>query len=649
MGTSSKDTTRYEFGNFRLDVEHNLLYRMEELLEPERRELALIRLLVENHPRTLTRQELMDALWPRQEVTDAALAQLVRRTRQLLGDNGRSPHYIKTVHGIGLRLIPQPHPLREAATDPLPEDHRFNRKAVEGPVRIGILPFVNHSGDSANDWVETALPQMLGQLLGENPDLLVVEAEQLQGYMLDNEISVEHFDDPQQREKPAQLLEDTGCHLLLHARLEAKFLPRILTCRVISREGPFVPFRVEAPDILAAGSKLANRVIALADPAQPWVVDARQTYSTNRSANQAYASGLQELVNCEATTAERYFRIALDLEPDFHWATERLASALYYQHRLDESRALIEALLARPELDSAIALHARHTLANIHYSRGELALSRDLSKELIEAASEPGLRLFRASELLNLGTCHQAMADNTEALRILEQALEEYSALEFGPGRGRALVNIGNVHHGMNQWEDAYRHYEKAEQLLHRLGNRNNAAQARFQRAMVLRSLQRVDEATTMMREVVEVFEQTGDREGLALVRIELLFTAFRQGQRDHAIDAMVELSENLANQELGFPLYMARHYLARMYLDDHCPEEAAGYIDEDAEFDAQNPEFCLLRAHLAYENHDFSRAVEIAETCRDGSGQAWLEKHQVLLDGYRRAALSGNWTELTL
>jgi len=290
LGTSSKDTTRYEFGNFRLDVEHNLLYRMEELLEPERRELALIRLLVENHPRTLTRQELMDALWPRQEVTDAALAQLVRRTRHLLGDNGRSPHYIKTVHGIGLRLIPQPHPLREAATDPLPEDHRFNRKAVEGPVRIGILPFVNHSGDSANDWVETALPQMLGQLLGENPDLLVVEAEQLQGYMLDNEISVEHFDDPQQREKPAQLLEDTGCHLLLHARLEAKFLPRILTCRVISREGPFVPFRVEAPDILAAGSKLANRVIALADPAQPWVVDARQTYSTNRSANQAYAS-----------------------------------------------------------------------------------------------------------------------------------------------------------------------------------------------------------------------------------------------------------------------------------------------------------------------------------------------------------------------
>jgi adenylate cyclase len=62
----------------------------------------VLRLLVENAGRPVSKQELYDAVWPRVTVTDDVLIQCIRELRQLLGDHDHS--LIKTVSRRGYLL-----------------------------------------------------------------------------------------------------------------------------------------------------------------------------------------------------------------------------------------------------------------------------------------------------------------------------------------------------------------------------------------------------------------------------------------------------------------------------------------------------------------------------------------------------------------
>ncbi len=66
-------------------------------------EQKLLRLLVENKGHTLTRAQLVDAIWTdgAEYVDENALSVTVKRLRDKLEDNPSSPKYIVTVYGIG--------------------------------------------------------------------------------------------------------------------------------------------------------------------------------------------------------------------------------------------------------------------------------------------------------------------------------------------------------------------------------------------------------------------------------------------------------------------------------------------------------------------------------------------------------------------
>jgi len=55
----------------------------------------------------LSKQQLIDTVWPDTIVTDASLNQAIRELRKALGDDARSPKFIETVHRRGLRAQSQ--------------------------------------------------------------------------------------------------------------------------------------------------------------------------------------------------------------------------------------------------------------------------------------------------------------------------------------------------------------------------------------------------------------------------------------------------------------------------------------------------------------------------------------------------------------
>jgi len=254
------------FGDFRIDLRRRLLYRGEQLLEPERREFELLRMLVEAHPETLTRRELLDGLWPRQEISDASLAQLIRRTRKLLDDDAHAPRYLKTLHGIGLRLIPEPLAERNGSMPPVRR-------------RIGLLPIVNASGQAENDWVEHGLAGILSQKLEQQTDL-----------------SIQLVPTPDQ--DIDRLLLQYGCEALLAVRLEPGFLPRLLSWQLhMAADRASDPEQVEASSIIEAADHLAERLPdLLLEPGEAGAGRSRiPSHSGDPEANQHYGEGLQKL------------------------------------------------------------------------------------------------------------------------------------------------------------------------------------------------------------------------------------------------------------------------------------------------------------------------------------------------------------------
>jgi TolB-like protein/DNA-binding winged helix-turn-helix (wHTH) protein/cytochrome c-type biogenesis protein CcmH/NrfG len=120
------DSQRYRFGEFELDLKAHQLRLRGAPVKLERRPFQLLALLVARPGLLVTREELIQALWPPRIVIDfdTGLNTLVRKVRRALGDSPEAPAFIETVAGLGYRFIapldqdtaPAPAASREAAT-----------------------------------------------------------------------------------------------------------------------------------------------------------------------------------------------------------------------------------------------------------------------------------------------------------------------------------------------------------------------------------------------------------------------------------------------------------------------------------------------------------------------------------------------------
>ncbi|WP_297870513.1 response regulator transcription factor [uncultured Oscillibacter sp.] len=92
-----------EQGPFVFDFENMEFRREGQPVELSKTEQKLLRLLVENRGRTLTRAQLVDRVWTdgAEYVDENALSVTVRRLRGKLEEDPAHPRYLKTVYGIG--------------------------------------------------------------------------------------------------------------------------------------------------------------------------------------------------------------------------------------------------------------------------------------------------------------------------------------------------------------------------------------------------------------------------------------------------------------------------------------------------------------------------------------------------------------------
>lgn len=109
------DALIYEFGDFVLDTRRVELQHAGTPRHLEPQVYGVLRHLVENRDRLVTRDELLDRIWGHRFVTPATVNSRIKALRQALDDDGGSQRVIRTVRGRGFRFVA---PVRVVETAP---------------------------------------------------------------------------------------------------------------------------------------------------------------------------------------------------------------------------------------------------------------------------------------------------------------------------------------------------------------------------------------------------------------------------------------------------------------------------------------------------------------------------------------------------
>ncbi len=95
----------FAFGEFRLSSAADTLFRNGDAVALEPRPLRVLQYLVERGDRVVSKEELLDNVWPDVFTTEGVLKKAVSQVRRALGDDASEPRFVETYHGRGYRFV----------------------------------------------------------------------------------------------------------------------------------------------------------------------------------------------------------------------------------------------------------------------------------------------------------------------------------------------------------------------------------------------------------------------------------------------------------------------------------------------------------------------------------------------------------------
>jgi adenylate cyclase len=187
----------FRFEGYTLDVARNLLRTVDREVALRPKSFELLRYLVENPDRLVTKEELLKAIWPDVIVTDHVLINCVGEVRQAISDDEQT--IIKTIPRRGYRFTvpvlriatnaasgaPSPcgdgsAPLgagvsRGSSPTPDPSAQRGGELARVGDrPSVAVLPFANLSGDPQQEYFSDGMTEDITTELSRFSELMVI-------------------------------------------------------------------------------------------------------------------------------------------------------------------------------------------------------------------------------------------------------------------------------------------------------------------------------------------------------------------------------------------------------------------------------------------------------------------------------------------
>jgi adenylate cyclase len=170
-----------QFERYTLDIARHSLRAADRKIALRPKNFEVLRYLVENPDRLVTKEELLKAIWPDVVVTEESLTRCVSEVRQAIGDSKQT--IIVTVPRCGYRfaatvsqimvsaaIASQPAP---PAPDGSDAGARSQSPLLDRP-SVAVLPFANLSGDLQQDYFSDGIADDILTELSRFSELLVI-------------------------------------------------------------------------------------------------------------------------------------------------------------------------------------------------------------------------------------------------------------------------------------------------------------------------------------------------------------------------------------------------------------------------------------------------------------------------------------------
>ncbi len=168
---------QYRFEEYVLDSGRRELRRGTELIAVEPQVFDLLAFLIDHRDRVVSKDDLMAAIWNRRIVSESALTSRINSAHAALGDSGEEQRLIKTLRSKGFRFVgavietecsSRATPASSATPTSLPAP-------IGDQPSIAVLPFVNMSGDPAQDYFADGMTEEIITALARFKNLFVID------------------------------------------------------------------------------------------------------------------------------------------------------------------------------------------------------------------------------------------------------------------------------------------------------------------------------------------------------------------------------------------------------------------------------------------------------------------------------------------
>jgi TolB-like protein len=397
------------------------------------RSMAVLLYLAEAGGTVVSRNDILDAVWPGMAVTPDALSQCLVELRKVFGDSPKQPGIIETIPKVGVRLIapvvqrraPAARPTDAArATDAQTAPHAKHARAEAKRRSLAVLPFENLSSDPENAYVAAGMQEeILTRLSRLANHFRVISRTSVQRYATE-------------RPPIRTIAQDLGADIVLEGSVRS------------ARDRLRVDARlIDALAMQSAVSMDIARALHLElSAAEQESLDRGLTGSTRAFELYAQANYLYTSVSPNEKLARRLMESALDADPKFAAALGWLAST--------DVLALVNTMQGdavdpkeREQLVHAVRDRAHRALMidpNAIYANGALARVDFLYWRWTQALHSFDLALETApSDLHSVGSggwLNALLGRRERAIRIVEQGLQ------LNPQIGEAHRWVGIVH-----------------------------------------------------------------------------------------------------------------------------------------------------------------------------------------------------------
>src|ERR1041384_5394995 len=141
----------YEFGLFRLDASDRVLLRGDRMVHLTEKVFNILLLLVQRSGHLVTKEELMEQVWPDSVVEENNLTVSMSALRKVLGEIQEGGQYIETVSKRGYRFVAEVRAIKNETVDSGQEkESEASARSKAAPpnaaiATLAVLPLLNMS------------------------------------------------------------------------------------------------------------------------------------------------------------------------------------------------------------------------------------------------------------------------------------------------------------------------------------------------------------------------------------------------------------------------------------------------------------------------------------------------------------------------